>query len=164
MRRGVSDLRGSRLRVFAGPCERSPYSRRPHSARFLQALAALPRYQDRGLTIGSWLFRIARNAVTDYYRSSGRRTTVSWDSIAEGLYPLDPTSLEEDAARREQVVQILQLVHDLPREKQEVLALRFAAGLRVREIAEALDRSESAIKNELSRTLHLLKEHYDARH
>ncbi len=131
---------------------------------FLQALAALPRYQDRGLTIGSWLFRIARNAVTDYYRSSGRRTTVSWDSIAEGLYPLDPTSLEEDAARREQVVQILQLVHDLPREKQEVLALRFAAGLRVREIAEALDRSESAIKNELSRTLHLLKEHYDARH
>jgi RNA polymerase sigma-70 factor (ECF subfamily) len=63
--------------------------------------------------------------------------------------------------RQEEVRYLLELVHQLPSEKQELIALRFAGGLKVREIARVLDRSESAVKTELSRTLHYLKERYD---
>ncbi|MEO8208771.1 MAG: sigma-70 family RNA polymerase sigma factor, partial [Chloroflexota bacterium] len=37
---------------------------------FVKALEALPRYEPRGIPFGGWLFRLARNAVIDFVRTS----------------------------------------------------------------------------------------------
>src|ERR1700675_1548557 len=37
---------------------------------FVKALEALPRYVSRGIPFGGWLFRLARNAVIDFVRTS----------------------------------------------------------------------------------------------
>lgn len=126
---------------------------------FVQALRALPEYEDRGVPIAAWLYRIARNLVTDHYRRG--RTTVAWESIPESGQPAAPGDPEEDALRREAVARLRGPLSRLSPERRELLALRFGAELRTSEIAHALGRSEGAVKTELRRTLLALREDYD---
>lgn len=127
---------------------------------FVRALDALPRYRDRGVPITAWLFRIARNAVMDTHRR--RKGTITWDRLPEAMQPATGDDLADGMIQRERVERLRQLLTDLTPEKQELLTLRFAGGLTVREIAGILGRSEGAVKMELRRTLHALKERYDA--
>ena len=48
---------------------------------FLKALSALPGYRPCGRPFITWLLRIARNAVADFYRR--RRPTVVFDLVPE---------------------------------------------------------------------------------
>ncbi|HEX6506490.1 MAG TPA: RNA polymerase sigma factor [Chloroflexota bacterium] len=124
---------------------------------FLRVLEALPRYQERGLPFRAWLFRIARNAATDTFRR--RRRTLPWDHIPESLHPFSPGGDPETISlHREALNQLRVVVGQLPSEKQELLALRFAAGLSSAEIALVVGRSPAAVQKELVRIMHTVKE------
>jgi RNA polymerase sigma-70 factor, ECF subfamily len=123
---------------------------------FLRALEALPGYRDRGLPFGAWLFRIARNAATDTFRR--QRRSLPWEHVPESLQPISLHDPESASLRRETLNQMRVLVGMLGPEKQELLALRFAAGLSSREIASMLGRSPAAVQKELVRIMHSLKE------
>ncbi len=123
---------------------------------FLRALEALPGYQERGLPFGAWLFRIARNAATDTFRR--QRRSLPWEHVPDSLQPLARNNPEADSLHREALNQMRVLVGRLSVEKQELLALRFSAGLSSREIAALVGRSPAAVQKELVRIMHLLKE------
>lgn len=123
---------------------------------FVRVLEVLPGYQERGLPFGAWLFRIARNAATDTFRQ--RRRSLPWEHVPESLQPLARNNPEADNLHREALNQMRVLVGRLPAEKQELLALRFSAGLSSREIAALVGRSPAAVQKELVRIMHLLKE------
>jgi RNA polymerase sigma-70 factor (ECF subfamily) len=127
---------------------------------FLRALTALPAYRMQGVPFAAWLFRIARNAVTDAHRRRrptwSIHTLLGWSPPAEEGDPEDAV-LHEEALRR-----LRALVLRLDEAKQELLTLRFADGLTAPEIALVTGRSEAAVKKQLSRTLIRLKEHYHA--
>ena len=127
---------------------------------FLRALESLPAYQDRGIPFTAWLFRIARNAATDIYRR-GRRT-VPWDHTAPVWQPFADDDPEAAVMRAERLNRLRLLIAQLGEEQQEMLRLRFAAGLRVAEIAIVLGKNEAAVQKALKRTLFKLKEQYDA--
>ena len=61
--------------------------RRPSDAEdlaqlvFVKALEALPRYEQRGVPFGGWLFRLARNVVIDHIRTN--REHVELDALVE---------------------------------------------------------------------------------
>jgi len=55
-----------------------------------------------------------------------------------------------------------QLRRQLTPEKQELLALRFAAGLSTREITRLLGKREGAVRKQLFRIIRELREAYDA--
>src|SRR5690606_19987857 len=75
---------------------------------FIQALAAISHYQDRGLPFAAWLFRIARNAATDAARR--HRPTVSWDQVPEQRHPAAPDDPSRPVLGREALDRLGQLI------------------------------------------------------
>jgi RNA polymerase sigma-70 factor (ECF subfamily) len=123
---------------------------------FTHALAALPRY--RAGSFAAWLFRIARNTAVDAHRR--RRATISWDLVPEALHPVTEDDAEARLLAREARDRARHLVADLPPDKRELLALRYAARLSTAEIAAVIGKSEAATRQQLSRVLRALQEHY----
>ena len=126
---------------------------------FVKALAALPAYRGSADGIGAWIFRIARNVLVDSTRHG--RSSISLDLAPEVLAIPAPGNVEADAERLETVRQVRQLVATLKPEEQELLALRFAAGLSSTEIGAVLGKSGASVKKRLTRLIRHLKEHYD---
>lgn len=126
---------------------------------FLQALEALPGYRERGTPFAAWLFRIARNLANNWAR---RRPAMPLEWLAEGEWPR--TGADQDpvvvAERRDELRRLEALLAELPAAKRELLALRFAGGLTAREIAAVVGKRDGAVKKQLARTLHELKERY----
>ena len=122
---------------------------------FLKALAALPRYRPSGIPFSAWLFRIARNAVTDHHRR--HKSPIAWDLLPESLHPVSDADPETTALRRESLDALQATLGTLDTYRRELLVLRFASDLTVREIAAILGKPESTVKSDLRRTLQRLK-------
>ena len=125
---------------------------------FVHALAALHHYHERKGSVAAWLFSIARHAATDWHRR--QRTTIPWEYLPEALHPDDGRDIEADAVRRELLARLRPLLAALPLDKRELLALRFAGGLTIPEIAVVVGKSAEATRKQLTRTLQSLEEQY----
>jgi RNA polymerase sigma-70 factor (ECF subfamily) len=89
----------------------------------------------------------------DYYRK--RRTELPLDEINLASHEPDPLAA---TLRLEQIRRMREKIAALPEEEQELIRLRFVAGLRYAEIGEVLKRSEAAVKKALYRLLARLGE------
>ena len=119
---------------------------------FLQALQALPRYQQRGLPILSWLFRISMNLIAGLYRASAAipvqlRSVFNRDAHigADAHDPLDPDAAAAIAAW-EETEEFRRLLHDLTLDQRMVLWLRFGDDMALAAIARKTGRTEGAVK------------------
>jgi len=124
---------------------------------FMKALRALDRYDPGRASPKTWLLRIARNAVTDHLRFLKRRSSlhVSLDRVPD-LVSEVPTQ-EERVLREERIETLLNSSRELSPADQEILSLRYGAGLGNQEIAEALKVSGNAVAVRLHRALARLK-------
>lgn len=124
---------------------------------FMKALRSLSRYDPRRSAPRTWLLRIARNATTDHLRALQRRGSlhISLDR-APDLVSRAP-SQEERMLREEQVQRLLNAAATLRAADQEVLSLRYGAGLGNMEIAETLKISANAVAVRVHRALERLR-------
>ncbi len=125
---------------------------------FAQALDALSRYRAGGAPFAAWLFRIARNAATDWHRR--RRRTVAWELVPEALHPAAADDPEADVLRRESLIHLRTLLAALDADTREALVLRFTAGLTLAEVGAVIGKSEEATRKKIARALRTLKEQY----
>jgi RNA polymerase sigma-70 factor (ECF subfamily) len=109
-----------------------------------------------------WLQRVARNKVVDHYRRSARGLLVPLEQETELLEMDAALAPEEVVLRQEEQDRLLGAIQQLPPLQQEVVRLRFVAGLRTAEMASVLGKRESAVRKLLSRTLNLLRSRYTA--
>ena len=124
---------------------------------FLRALDALPRYEARdGVSVGAWLFRITRNAATDWQRR--QRPSVAWQAVPEEQQPHDLETADAVALRRETIAEVRHLLASLDETTREALLLRFAGQLSLAEIGAVLGASEEATRKRITRALQTLKE------
>jgi len=127
---------------------------------FLQALQALPQYRAQKAPFAAWLFRIARNAATDYHRR--HRSTVTWDLVPEALQPVDDQDMEAGIFQQEALTRLGTLFAALDAHKRELLVLRFTLRLTAAESAMVVGKSEAAVKKQLTRAMRTLEEQYRA--
>jgi RNA polymerase sigma-70 factor, ECF subfamily len=115
---------------------------------FVKALLAIDRYEDRGFPFGSWLYRIAANAIADQHRA--RRPIEDIDEhpelAAEG-------SLEDLVAAGDQVRRIGRAARELPVRQREAFALRLGHDLKVDDVALRMGTSRGAAKLLLHRAV-----------
>ncbi len=83
---------------------------------------------------GAWLFRIARNTVAGYYRR--RRPTVPLEWADD--QPAGDPSPPEAVMRREELGRLRAALSTLSEREQEIIRLRFGAGLGNREIGAVM--------------------------
>jgi len=121
---------------------------------FMRMLNALPHYRALGLPFRAWLYRIAHNLLVDHYRRNSRRETVSLDAAEARAGDVDPVAFVE---RRLRVERVAVALSRLDVHQREVVALRFVAGLSLQETAQAMGRSEAAVKSLQHRGLEALR-------
>ena len=132
------------------------------------ALEGLPRYEQRGPSIGSWLYRIAHDRLTDHLRRRAQRPTLPLDERLVGELTLSAQGplVQEGFAQQvdarlgdEQLATAMAAaIAQLTPEQQQVIALRFYADLKLAEIAFVMDKSTEAIKMLQCRALMRLRE------
>lgn len=108
----------------------------------------------------AWLLRVARNKIVDYQRRAIRHPVIALDEALDSPFEIDYLTPEQVALDQEALDVLRGRLALLPELQQQVLRLRFADGLRTREIAERLEKSDGAIRALLLRTLNLLRQLY----
>jgi RNA polymerase sigma-70 factor (ECF subfamily) len=118
-----------------------------------RAVESLPK--QRGF-FPAWLFRIAKNLITDFYRRRGVRDRVesSCDEGIVGSVP-DPTNLSDKILIEKYLEQVITY---LTSEQQEVIRLRFVEGYDTTEIAEIQGKSPGAVRAVQFRALETLRD------
>jgi RNA polymerase sigma-70 factor (ECF subfamily) len=108
----------------------------------------------------AWLQRVARNKAIDHVRRSTRRQAVNLDDLTEILPDDEQLAPERVAVQHEDRALLRKRLTSLPLQQQEVLRLRFNYGLRSREIAQHLNKSDTAVRMLLSRAIGFLRTIY----
>ncbi len=119
---------------------------------FLRAIEALPRYEERGLPFGAWLFRIARNVVIDHERT--RRDALDLDELAHaGAEP----AIDDETGGLADRSALLAAIARLTPDQREVLGYRFFADLSARETGRLMGRGEATVRGLQARALAALR-------
>ncbi len=109
----------------------------------------------------AWLRRVAHNKAIDHFRRSTVRATLTLDEVADVIYLEDNQAPEQVILLHEEHTVLQRYLAKLPSQQQEILQLRFAAGMRCKEIAALLNKSEGTVRSLLSRTLNILRAIYE---
>ena len=118
---------------------------------FLKALASLERY--RSGIFAAWLYTIARNVVTSYYRKS--HPAEPW----EGVERSDPEQMPEQVAEAQERWASVQAALERLSEDQRAAVELPAAGWSDTQIADVLGKSPAAVKMIRYRAMKRLQGH-----
>ncbi len=124
---------------------------------FEKALTRFQTYRSDRASFSTWVFSIARNTVIDHLRVSHSDITTELDPELPVAAPGSP---EEDAIRSEEQRNLQAHVLRLSDPEQRIIALKFGAEMKNREIARMTGMSESKVANIVFRAVRKLRESY----
>ena len=118
---------------------------------FVRAYKHLDRFQIRKTSYAFYLLTIAHNLLVNYYREP---KAISLESVGDV-----PKEVWGDLVRKDEARALWRAIQQLPSQEQNILYLKYQKGLKVKEIAQIVGKSENAVKLSLSRTRKKLKNH-----
>ena len=119
---------------------------------FIKAMANMSKYEDRGFPFSSWLYRIAQNEVSMFFRQQSKVYSVAIDEsrIQEFAQEADIFSSHMSMEDQEKLVEML---NGLNESELELIELRFFQEMSFKEIAEIYSVSEATAKMRTYRIL-----------
>ena len=125
------------------------------SEAFIKAFDRINTYDPGKGSLSSWLYRIARNAVIDYYR--GRKETANIeDAFGLGF----DERLAEKLDAKESFEKIAAYLETLSPKQREIIILRIWEELPYKEIAEIVGGSEGSAKMMFLRSIKEIREKF----
>jgi RNA polymerase sigma-70 factor (ECF subfamily) len=120
---------------------------------FLKAVENWEKFDPQKGKVSTWLYTIARNLVTDHYKSAARRKTVAdvWDFADEDTFVHD---VEQKALWEE----VKEAMKSLSADQRQVIILRIWHEMPYEEIASVMGKSEASLKMSYSRGITKLKD------
>lgn len=123
------------------------------SVVFEKVLLNIETFDEGKASFSTWIYRIALNCITDFYRSRGRKKEDAIDDVAFHAKASTGDGLE----RLDLQMFVIELVRQLPIKYQEAVTLRYFGDMRVLEVAETLGISETAASKRILRGLDQMK-------
>ena len=122
---------------------------------FEKILSKYPTFSKNKMSFEAWIFAIARNTVTDYYRAKKRNT----HHPLEGLLNKPSTKLTPDQhmIKKEESAYLLEALKQLKEKERGILSLKYGAELKHKEIAKIMGISESNVGVMVYRSLKKLE-------
>ncbi len=132
---------------------------------FFKAFKNLWSFRWRGISISAWFYRIATNEINYYFRRKARRPTSLNKLMKEngfdlGAFDFSCSEENETETQLEHYLDFLEIQSKLkllPAKYQEVIALKYFEGKRIKEICEILKKKEGTVKALISRGLEKLR-------
>jgi len=114
------------------------------SETFFRALRNMKNFRWQGKDFGAWLMTIARNLATDHFKAGRTRLELTTDDMGDH----DASTEGPEAAVLASLTNelLLEALAELPDEQRDCLVMRFLQGMSIAETAEALGRSDGAVK------------------
>lgn len=124
------------------------------SVTFMKALEKIHTYSAKKGPFVAWLYRIARNTLTDHYRKKRDAMNIEdvWDLSSDEI-------VSNDVADRMNFDKIKEALKGLDPLKRDIILMRVWDGLSYREIGEIIGKSEDNCKVIYSRTIKDLRLH-----
>jgi RNA polymerase sigma-70 factor (ECF subfamily) len=122
---------------------------------FLKAWENLDRYQTGSSPFVAWLYTIARNLVIDFYRT--QKSSVPLDEVT--ALPAKEQSPVEEVELRFSLQAMRDGLQALTDDQQQVLILKYIAGLPNENIAKLMNRREGAVRALQMRALQTLSKY-----
>ena len=121
---------------------------------FLKTLTNIKKYEPRGLPFSAWLFRIALNECSNFFRKTKRERLVSIDSNSLSVLFEEITAEQdvEDLLRK-----LPEMLQRLSTDDLQLIELRFFEQRPFREVGDILGITETHAKVRVYRILDKLK-------
>lgn len=123
------------------------------SQTFIKALDNIKTFRSDKGSFASWLYRIARNNVIDYYRKKERGNVDIYDFW--GLASEENIAYDIDV--KEKLGQVESYLKKLNGEQREIVIMKIWNGLSYKEISGVIGKSEASCKMTFSRTMAKLR-------
>ncbi len=120
---------------------------------FHKALAKLGTFDTTKGNFSAWLYRIARNAVIDYYRT--KKTVLPMEDVFDvGVEDRTPETIDAIEA----LAKVTDYLKTINAKQREIITLRIWEERSYKEIAEIVGGSEDSVKMAFSRGIRELRE------
>ena len=123
---------------------------------FERILRNLQRYQQGEAPIDAWIFTIAANCFTDWYRRQKRISWLPWDLLQQRAG--GHAAPEDELLQHEEQRELQSALAELTERERNLIAWRFGARLNNRQIAAIAHLSEQNVAVIIFRALRKLKE------
>ncbi len=119
---------------------------------FIKAFSHIKEFKRANASYLTYLRRIAHNQVVNFYR---RKKTVGLDEVAD-------SEVAKSASRAEMLMKDIDWygLGELSQTEKEIFSMRYREGMRIKEIAVLLQKSENAVKLHLSRSRRKIRKRF----
>ncbi len=119
---------------------------------FVKVLDKYNTYNPTKGKFSTWVFAIANNTIINYYKTINRNKVVNWEQV-DSQYRLEDLIIEQEL-----IEILLKAILRLDERQRSIIALKFGANMKNREIAQMLNLTESNVGTILYRSLKHLRD------